>query len=1243
MSLFPSAKATPQTVETNSDSSLQWLHNSSYKGQQGYKSEGSSIGNVLLKTEKCQSGNTEGSTAKKETLETKFDCTHSHRSRHRKRAHSPNDSSSKSEVKREVGRNNKKHKKHHRKDEDEKSSREKHVKKKHRSRSRSPKDRTHSRRRPSSIWLDDQKNTSDSLFFIDEKPDRDNLSLESLHFKDAAFYKRLGKTCLGGSGIYWTDKQKMKGQIKQWKKDRYFSPSSSANLNDETVDMSKVENDLAGEPEKVSGFTNRVEPKETKAAVFIPVETMSTKIPSKSSEVDPLGLYDDATKQYLGLGVGGQKLDKANDSRSDSQNTLRNPLTERVASYNRHLSENPSDTAKWVEFIHFQGELLSHFTSSASNQESYKSEEKLLTERKLTILTSALEKNPGSLELRLEQVELCKNLWEHGKVDELWQKMLKDHSKSVDLWKHYLLYSQSAYSTFSVSKIASLYGECIQSLQEDLCKDDGNSNIIEELLEIFVQLCHFWHQAGHTEKAVAAFQAMIELNLFCPPNLEDSTSLSAQIAFLETLWDADVPKFGETGAQGWNKWMLFKEKGGWQQTNPRENDDNEDDEHSIDSTYRGHSWLMEETWRARSHFLPWHPDMSKGQTTDYCEDPDRLVLFDDISKVLFKLNTPGLKFQLILRFLELLGVSIEASSTTNSSHSHHFCHTVLQCTRQLSCIKFAVSVGDSSQSHDESSLPSSWHSLWQRFCPGVYQSFDTVSDAACSEHEDATLDLPEEEESDFQAISKFIDSSVEQLLSKFSEEEQSYLRMLNLRFHLTKMKFSKDTKIRKGQIKHVQKIAKKVLSMESNRNNLTLWETYALWEWGMGNHKEAQRILETALSFAGVPKREVEIQKYTRVIHTYATLKLQLVYSTKGRSQTQIEQSEEARCQLFTKEVVNALTTLGEGVKFIPLSQYHESSVSSGRILKARKRFVELLDECKMEYSPIVGPSPAPGTEDAVSPSGSYLFHLSCCYALFQYLTVSLQGANIAFQDAISFIEKVPSNSVMMSSLTSSQKDLDHELLTVSHIQILSYHTAVNPVSIVSLRSMLQRALLKYPSNSTLLEVLIQTESKAYVMGRLRRHFDHVTETCTSPLPMFFAILCELRRQDTIKEATKERSLTFDIKDTVISETGVSHRIRSLFEKAVSSRHTRHCILFWRMFLEFEVTQRNMKRAKSVFYRSLQNCPWAKVIYMDMIRYFPAEEDLLEEMVDLMTEKEIRIRCPLEELDMIIMNVIKDV
>lgn len=39
-----------------------------------------------------------------------------------------------------------------------------------------------------------------------------------------------------------------------------------------------------------------------------------------------------------------------------------------------------------------------------------------------------------------------------------------------------------------------------------------------------------------------------------------------KLAFLETFWDSDEPKFGESEAKGWNHWMNMKEKGGWQQT-----------------------------------------------------------------------------------------------------------------------------------------------------------------------------------------------------------------------------------------------------------------------------------------------------------------------------------------------------------------------------------------------------------------------------------------------------------------------------------------------------------------------------------------------------------------------------------------------------------------------------------------------------------------------------------------------------
>lgn len=52
-----------------------------------------------------------------------------------------------------------------------------------------------------------------------------------------------------------------------------------------------------------------------------------------------------------------------------------------------------------------------------------------------------------------------------------------------------------------------------------------------------------------------------------------------------------------------------------------------------------------------------------------------------------------------------------------------------------------------------------------------------------------------------------------------------------------------------------------------------------------------------------------------------------------------------------------------------------------------------------------------------------------------------------------------------------------------------------------------------------------------------------------------------------------------------------------------------------------------------MFYKALQNCPWAKALYMDAVEYFPDE---MQEVVDLMTEKELRVRLPLEELELLL-------
>jgi hypothetical protein len=67
--------------------------------------------------------------------------------------------------------------------------------------------------------------------------------------------------------------------------------------------------------------------------------------------------------------------------------------------------------------------------------------------------------------------------------------------------------------------------------------------------------------------------------------------------------------------------------------------------------------------------------------------------------------------------------------------------------------------------------------------------------------------------------------------------------------------------------------------------------------------------------------------------------------------------------------------------------------------------------------------------------------------------------------------------------------------------------------------------------------------------------------------------------------------------------------------------------------MNFEAEMKHVDKVRAIFYRALQCCPWAKVLYMDCVRLVPG---MLQEVADLMTEKELRLRTPLEELDLLL-------
>lgn len=137
------------------------------------------------------------------------------------------------------------------------------------------------------------------------------------------------------------------------------------------------------------------------------------------------------------------------------------------------------------------------------------------------------------------------------------------------------------------------------------------------------------------------------------------------------------------------------------------------------------------------------------------------------------------------------------------------------------------------------------------------------------------------------------------------------------------------------------------------------------------------------------------------------------------------------------------------------------------------------------------------------------------------------------------------------------------------------------------------------------------------VAGRIRKYFDRAIgkgDGRVSPVVFWFAVIAEL----------------------VVPHGGASvHRVRRLLQKASMDQQMRRNPLMWRMWLEFERAQASsavdMEAAKNVFYRGIQNCPASKVLYLDGTSRVPT---VLREVLDIIQEKELHLRAPIEELEM---------
>ncbi|XP_023620886.1 protein NRDE2 homolog isoform X2 [Myotis lucifugus] len=1014
------------------------------------------------------------------------------------------------------------------------------------------------------VWLEDIQALTGETFRTDKKPDPANWEYKSLYRGDIARYKRKGDSCLGINPkkqcISWegasTGKKRAHKHV-----ERYFTKKNVGLMNADGVAVS-----------------SKTDPPSSAPLSFIPVKDSDDVAPPVTTWLNPLGIYDQSTTQWLqGQGPSEQES-KQPDSQPDHEDAL---LKARVEEFNRRVRENPRDTQLWMAFVAFQDEVMRSpglYAIEEGEQEKRKRSLKLILEKKLAILERAIDSNPSSVDLKLAKLKLCTEFWEPSTLVKEWQKLIFLHPNNTALWQKYLLFCQSQFSTFSISKIHSLYGKCLSTLS---AVKDGSilshpelPGTEEAMFALFLQQCHFLRQAGHAEKAVSLFQAMVDFTFFKPDSVKDLPT-RGQVEFFEPFWDSGEPRAGEKGARGWRAWMHQQERGGWVVINPDDDDDEpeEDDQDIRDKTLpRWQIWLAAERSRDQRHWRPWRPDKTKKQTEEDCEDPERQVLFDDIGQSLIRLSSQALQFQLIVAFLQFLGVPAGFSPPA-------------------SCLYLAM---------DENSI----------FDNGLYDeqpltvlnlSFSGIS---CVGRTDQ-LGCRRWTRGHSREGEEFIRNIFHLVMPLFSGRERSQLCSSWLRYEIAKVIWclhTKNKKRLKSRGKNCKKLAKNLLKEPENCNNFCLWKQYAHLEWLLGNTEDARKVFDTALSTAG--SGELKDPEVCELSLLYAELELELAPDTRVAT---------------AARAVHILTRLAESSPYGP----YTGQVLAIHILKARKAYEHALQDCLCEGRV---------SDPAATASLNRLVSVVKCFMLFQYLTIGIDAAVQIYEQVFAKLKGSlsPEGPGLEASACPPSVSSVLEAVTLMHTSLLRFHMKVSVYPLAPLRQALSEALKLYPGNQVLWRSYVQLQSKSHSASKTRRFFGAITRSSEPLEPWLFAIEAEKMRKRLVE--TVQRVDGREVYAT-IPETGLTHRIRALFENAIRSEHGSQCPLLWRMYLSFLVSLGNKDRSKGVFYKALQSCPWAKALYMDAVEYFPDE---MQEILDLMTEKELRVRLPLEELELLL-------
>lgn len=877
------------------------------------------------------------------------------------------------------------------------------------------------------------------------------------------------------------------------------------------------------------------------------------------------------------------------NSELEEQEAVEKRFLQRNKELNSAVSKDPRNVDAWLSLINFQDEMSSLVSGNfRKNANVTTGGSKVVLERKLDMFAKAISHNPNDIDLIVGRFETLGRLHDANVVNAEWAKEIALRTDSAPLWLAYLRFVQSNFNHFSISHFRTVYSAAIRYLNR------AKLNFLDALLEfegclaeLLIRAATVEFQAGYRERAIAIFQATLEIN-FSPPEivssafnrvtkLQDAGHLTAARSLLlsnfAAFWESGLPRFGEKDAHGWKHEFnthdylkpsievydplqassgntdLMADEGlsklPSQMTDPatlhdatRESDDAEESitkpaNRQLEDTIS--YWTQLECDKDELNLFPLRPDQM-------VDDIESVVLFEDIKDVLIYFSHPEAKNFIFTSFFELIGVHLRSYHSSNSTLTqtrlleYEDLHEVFFILEKSKYPKMA-SVSYSEGEIHSGSMPDLTDLLDSRISPSIKEG--PLKQLARQSLEQAcSMELSTEMMVELKTLRVLLDGDAmaKQLLQADQENLvlwNAYVRLLTSQSEVTKPMF-----VRRTYAKVIQSFAQDAFVIQAVKRA-------AEWEYRQG-----------------YPSKALE------------ALLLMPEASTPPSSSDSLED----RLHRASAEYKHRLTAFQSGVM----------------------QTIASIDPLFVDSSPLI-------TELL-----DVFFDLSIVCALLD----GLREGPSAFEGAFTYAKEALSLfSVQSPSLSSkvawySERFWMHQLGYLA----LEYERKSIQVPMGVLRDQLTKSLALFPSNPYLLSLFVIVSHRSRLLAQSRRFFD-----------------TQLLLTSRLASNTRGRLLLWLFSARSEIQSGAHTRIRRQLERSIAfeskvDAYLPQSVLIWKLWLEAE--KGRPRAAKALLFRAMQACPWNKSVIFSFLRelapYLSTAD--IEAVKALMETKEIRLR-----------------